>query len=247
MKIGLVKHLNARPLTFGFEKNSSYELVFDNPSVLKEMLLEKKLDIALISSVECIRHRNHLNFSDKVGVCAKEKVRSILYFQNLNEPNPKKLYTDIGSRTSVALLQILLFEKLGYIVEVIPTEPKEIFENLNKNIGSHLLFGDNALLFQINSPAYEVKDLATWWFEAKKLGFIFAFWAYPKELVFDDSIFLESLEFGLKHMEEIISHEKRFSKIILNKYLKDELHYIVTENDKNGFYLFQDLIHKYKI
>ncbi len=247
MKIGLVKHFNARPLTFGFEKNSSHELIFDNPSVLKDKLLNKELDIALISSVECIRNRKELNFSDKVGVCAKDKVRSILFFQNPNDLSPKKIYTDIGSKTSVALLQILLFEELGYLVEVIPTLPEKIFEMIQAKTNSHLLFGDNALLYQNYSEYFEIKDLATWWFYKKSLGFVFAFWAYQKELLIDESIFLESLEFGLKHIDEIIEHENRFSKEMLKVYLKDELHYILTKNDRDGFFLFQDLIHKYKI
>ncbi|HMY65661.1 MAG TPA: ABC transporter substrate-binding protein, partial [Leptospiraceae bacterium] len=57
MRIGLVKHSNARPLTFGIEKSGEHSLVYENPSVLKDLLLEGKLDTALISSVECIRNR----------------------------------------------------------------------------------------------------------------------------------------------------------------------------------------------
>ena len=68
MKIGIVKHLNARPLTYGFEKSGSHELVFENPSVLKDLLLKGKLDTALISSVECIRNESVLAYSTACGV-----------------------------------------------------------------------------------------------------------------------------------------------------------------------------------
>ena len=247
MKIGLVKHLNARPLTYGFEKQGNFSIRFENPSVLKEELLKGDLDAALISSVECLRNASLLNFSTKVGVCSAEKVRSILYFENQKEKYSDKIYTDSGSRTSVALLQILLKEKFGQIPLVIPTPASEILKMIERGEGYHLLFGDHALLAKWNSEFYQALDLASWWFEKKKLSFIFALWAYPKKIQLDESIFLESLEYGLKNLEEIIQVEIRFPQSTLRKYLKEELHYIVTERDKKGFELFADLCSKYSI
>ena len=82
MKIGVVKHLNARPLTYGFEKKGEHSIFYENPSVLKEELLKGNLDLALISSVECIRNSDVLDFSLSTGVCSSNRVRSILYFEN---------------------------------------------------------------------------------------------------------------------------------------------------------------------
>jgi len=240
MRIGIVKHLNARPLTYGFEKGQGNDLIFDNPSVLKDLLLKGELDTALISSVECIRNQSTLSYSTACGVCAKEKVRSILFFKNKIEIfPPEKIYTDAGSRSSVALLQTLLKKQTGKLIEVVPTDPKEILQKIHSGKDSHLLFGDNALLATWDSNIFTTTDLAEWWYQETNLSFVFAFWAFPKTKDFPDSFFLDSLEFGLTHIDEIISSEKRFSREMLESYLKKELHYRITAIDLQGFKLFK--------
>lgn len=248
MRIGIVKHLNARPLTYGFEKSDDNDLVFENPSVLKDLLLKGELDTALISSVECIRNQSVLSYSTACGVCAKEKVRSILFFRNKKEIFPQeKIYTDAGSRSSVALLQTLLKKETDKLIEVVPTNPNVILQKIQEGKDSHLLFGDNALLANWDSTNFEVTDLAEWWHRETSLSFVFAFWAFPKTKVFSDSFFLDSLEFGLANIEEIISSEKRFSREMLESYLKKELHYRITADDMRGFELFKKYCTDWKI
>lgn len=89
MKIGIVKHLNARPLTWGFEQHSEYKVVPENPSLLKDYLLRGLVDVGLISSIECLRNSEVLSVSMKVGVCATEQVRSIKFFKNKKNPIPR--------------------------------------------------------------------------------------------------------------------------------------------------------------
>jgi chorismate dehydratase len=240
MKIGIVKHLNARPLTYGFEKSSDHDLFFENPSVLKEELVRGNLDIALISSVECLRNQDKLSWSYSTGVCAQNKVRSILFFQNKKQTHPvQKIYVDKGSRSSVALLKILYYETYNQLVETIPEDPIKIQEKILQADSSHLLFGDNALLAHWNTDDYIVLDLAEWWNKLTSQNFCFALWAYPKGSTVNESIFYKSLEYGLQHIEEIIHSEKRFPHWLTSRYLKEELHYVLDEKDKSGFALFQ--------
>ncbi|NBU99519.1 MAG: ABC transporter substrate-binding protein [Spirochaetia bacterium] len=240
MKIGVVKHLNARPLTLGLEKTNEHSILYENPSVLKEELLNNNLDLALISSVECIRNEARLDYSMSTGVCAEKRVRSILFFENKNEVNPDSIFVDEGSRSSVALLKILYHEKYKILINTIPLNPTEIQSKILEKKGSHLLFGDNALLANWDKEAYQVYDLAEWWNTTTGLNFIFALWAYPKNFKIDDVIFYSSLEFGLQKIDEIISNENRFSKEMIANYLLNELHYVVTEKDRLGFELFKD-------
>jgi chorismate dehydratase len=239
MKIGVVKHLNARPLTYGLEKNIEHSVLYENPSVLKDELLNNNLDLALISSVECIRNESKLDFSMSTGVCAEKKVRSILFFENKKEANPEVIFVDEGSRSSVALLRILYHEKYKILINTIPLNPNEIQRLILEKKGSHLLFGDNALVANWDKDAYQVYDLAEWWNHTTGLNFIFALWAYPKNFKIDETIFYSSLEFGLQKIEEIISKEIRFSKEMITNYLLNELHYVVTEKDRLGFELFR--------
>jgi chorismate dehydratase len=241
MKIGLVKHLNARPLTYGFEKNGNHDLYYDNPSVLIGELIKGNLDLALVSSVECLRNAKLLNYSLSTGVCSKDKVRSILYFERKNHPNlQNQIYVDSGSRSSVALLKILIYDRKSVLPETISTPSSEIQKMILKGEGSHLLFGDHALLAEWDSEMYNVFDLATLWNQSTDLYFCFALWAYPKNKQLPDDLFYSSLEFGLQNIEEIIQNETRFSKEMIREYLQKELHFVLTEKDKLGFQLFQN-------
>ncbi|MBM9579056.1 menaquinone biosynthesis protein [Leptospira sp. 201903070] len=239
MKIGIVKHLNARPLTWGFEKDKKNRIVPENPAILKDYLLNDEIDLGLISSIECIRNEDILNAYQTTGVCAREKVRSILFFKNLKEEYPPKvILTDSGSKTSMALVRVLVHEETGTIPDVKPTDSKIIQEMIENGIGSHMLFGDNALLAKWNPYFYEVRDLAEWWNELTGLGFIFALWASKKPLLVEESLFIQSLEYGISHIEEIITQESRLPEKIVREYLTKELHYMVTEEDRKGFFRF---------
>lgn len=238
MKIGIVKHLNARPLTLYFERSPEYTPVYENPNVLIELLKRGELNCALVSSIECERNKDKLDYTKIVGVCARDVVRSVLFFQNEKESGiPTKIFTDKGSRSSVCLLQCLFHLEYGTQVEVIPTDAKEISEMMFAGVGSHLLFGDHALL-QTPIPGYQVIDLAEWWNRKTGLYFCFAFWAYPKGKNWDNQIFLTALEYGLKELPTIISEEKRLPIAITDRYLKQELHYIPEQKNLDGFSLF---------
>lgn len=238
MRIGIVKHLNARPLTYYFENSSEYDIISENPSVLVELLKAGELDLALISSIECERNKAVLSYSKQVGVCAKNFVRSVLFYRNRNESKlPEVIYTDSGSRASVALLQCLFYLEHMLTLNVIPTKAEEIQLMMKKSEGSHLLFGDHALL-HTTSKDYEIIDLASWWNEVTGLYFCFAFWAYPKERPVSDELLLKSLTIGLDNLDKIIQNEMRLPTAIVDRYLRHELHYIPEEKNLKGFDLY---------
>ncbi len=248
MKIGIIKHLNARPLTYGFEKLGEHELVYENPAMLVEDLCSGKLDTALISSVEVFRKSKILSYSLSAGVCAEEKVRSIVFYRNLKEKfPPTEIQTDSGSRTSVALLKILLRMETGKDVDTVPTSPEKISESLEKKIGSHLLFGDNALLDISRSDNYEKIDLAEWWHSLTGLPFCFALWAFPKDKQLPDNIFSDSLNYGISKIDEIIENEKRFSKDFTRNYLQKDLHYFLNAKDLEALEFFKKKCEEYEI
>ena len=235
MKIGAIRDLNAQVLTFGFINSKEHQIIFDTPANLKNLLLEKKIDAALISSVECLRNSKTLSWCDKVGVCAYKEVQSILFFENKTKNNI--IYTDIGSRSSVALLKILIQNMGSYTF--IPKSPEYIIENIKQNKGNHLLFGDNALFIKYSKEYFQVKDLCKWWYEKTSLPFIFAFWAYCKSQKIDDSLFINSLKLGLENLDYILNRETKLEDSIKKNYLKQNLHFFVSELDKKGFNLFK--------
>ncbi len=258
MKIGLVSYFNARPLDYGLrlraeQPGSELELVQETPARLYEALMAGKLDAALISSVEVLRNPQKLGYCDSVGVCAREQVKSILYIRrrgadgSLNPDQgdftdriPERVYTDSGSRTSVALLQTLLYEGAGKVVPVIPTPPEDIPDLLNET-SAGLLIGDSAIRFLASPRVDEFHrvDLAAWWSRKEGLPFVFALWAYPLDKPVTHDVFEESLARGREGMDEIIAAAPFEGA---REYLTNILHYRLTDRDRAGLARFKELL-----
>ena len=245
-KIGIVKSVNARPLTYGFENNESFQTFSDTPANLSKMLLNNTLDAALISSVECVRH-NNLEYYPGVGVCTNNRVRSILYFKNKTEAIPDSIFVDNGSRSSVAMLKILFQLSYNQQLNTIEMNPDEIQNRILSGKGHHLLFGDNALFASFDNKVYDVIDLSEWWNKITGMSFCYAFWAYPKKAPVDPSIFDDSLHKGLMAIDEIILRHPGFDPEMLKEYFSKDLHYKTDENDLQGFKLFIKYCKEYKI
>ena len=240
MKLGLVSYLNARPLDFYFrvEKRNEIQLSEDTPASLFQRLSKGELDAALISSVECLRHRDLLAHCDRVGVCASERVLSIIYLRRKNHERglPQMVYVDAGSRSSVALLDILLFKDTGLRVPLKPTPPGEIPGLLSEDTAG-LLIGDDAMRFlEGDTGDFVVRDLARWWQERESLPFVFALWAYPRERPVPDSFFEDALDYGLKNLEKIAASAPYSNAL---PYLRDILHYRLSGADRRALERFE--------
>lgn len=251
MRFGLVKFVNAWPLVHGIrrwarEKPDEFQIHEDTPARLADMLMAGDLDCALISSVECIRNHPALDYYDGVGVCADTDVRSILYITlNSRETirsdfKPEHVYTDSGSRSSVALLDILLFEKFGQRIPFRTTGPDLIPEQINEN-SAGLLIGDSALRFldQGDRSRFHTTDMALWWRKVTGLPFVFALWAFPagRSGDFDTTLFDRSLEEGLNSLDELVIRSPYSDSMA---YFTENLHYHLRTQDRQALGLFKE-------
>ncbi len=113
IRIGAVQYLNARPLTYCLKEFAPRaELIFDVPSRLADALQAGRLDVAMIPSIECFRHPGYKIVSDACIAC-RGPVRSVRLFSRVPIKDIRTLALDEGSRTSAALVQILLKEEFG--------------------------------------------------------------------------------------------------------------------------------------
>ncbi len=267
MKIGLVKYLNARPLDYGFRKSGTHTLIFDTPANLSRLLLSGRLDCALISTAEVLRNSHILEWNKETGVCADDNVRSILYIEHCPDsercipgikgssadaalrpsPSVKKILTDSGSRSSVALLDALLYKTTGKLYPLEETHPDLILNGISSEI-SGLLIGDAALEFEKNyiignrDHKYRVIDLSFWWNRIFNLPFVFALWAYPRGTVFPTDFFTGSLRAGLSP-EGIRDIVKNSDFPETEHYITESLHYFMNQDDLKAVELFRSLLH----
>lgn len=187
LRIGVVDYLNAYPLWAALEEPGfagAVQLVRGVPSFLAGELLAGRVDAALISSVEYLRHRERLDYHPGLCISAEREVRSIrLFVRNLDQPfteqlrNIHTIYTDVSSRSSVAQLQVMLTELNANPALEEVTGAGERIADL-KDREALLSIGDTALT-HINHPSY---DLQREYFTLFSHGFVYALWVFQQGL-----------------------------------------------------------------
>lgn len=248
MRLGLVRYLNARPLDYGFRQDlAGADLLEDTPARLVNELLAGRLDAALISSVECLRNADRLGSCLRVGVCARREVRSILFFArkgDVADPTTadfRRVYVDRGSRSSVALLKVLLRRRGRTELPEFEERDPAAIPDLVRGDCAGLLIGDGAMDFRYGPRfgEFDCRDLAGWWHEREGLPFVFALWAYPRERPLPDDLFQKSLDRGLENLEKIAGGAGYPEGL---EYLRDILHYRLDDADRRSLTTFHDYL-----
>lgn len=172
-RIGAVRYLNAWPLTYRLRDFlPQAEVVFDFPSRLADALATGQLDVAMIPSVECLRIVGARIISDAC-IAAAGPVQSVKLYGRRPIEEVRTLALDEGSRTSAALVRILLKERFGLMPrwEGLPigTGPDQ------STADAVMLVGDRGLLPPEGEWEF-VWDLAQQWVEWTGLPLVFATW-----------------------------------------------------------------------
>lgn len=114
LRVGVVPYLNAKPLIAGIE-TAGVELHFAVPSQLPDLLLQGKLDVALIPSIEYLRGRPLFVIPD-TSIASRGAVKSVLLFLKVPRTqirDIRRVALDESSLTSAALVRIILQERYG--------------------------------------------------------------------------------------------------------------------------------------
>ena len=113
IRVGAVNYLNTKPLVYDLARLAPQaEVVFDLPSRLADRLAQGRLDVALIPSVEFFHDPSYSIVSTACIAC-RGPVLSVKLFSRGPVESIRTLALDEGSRTSVALVRILLNERYG--------------------------------------------------------------------------------------------------------------------------------------
>ena len=174
VRIGAVNYLNSKPLIEGLaELLPEAELTLDYPSRLADDLEAGRLDVALVPSIEVLRHADYEVVSDAC-VATHGPVMSVKLYSRVPFGEIRTLALDAGSRTSVALARIMLAERFGVVprLEPLPFE-RSVASTATDAV---LLIGDRAM----HAPAERFAatwDLGEEWLRWTGLPFVFAVWA----------------------------------------------------------------------
>jgi chorismate dehydratase len=170
LRLGVVSYLNAAPTVHGLDRDPAFQLVRDVPSRIADLLHAGEIDLGLIPSIEYAA--GEYAIVPGVAIGSHGPVRSVNLFHRVPLAQLRRVALDVSSRTSVALLRVLLRERLGWDPEYV-TRPPSVPAML-ADADAALVIGDPALYFE---GAVDRLDLGEEWTARTGLPFVFAFWA----------------------------------------------------------------------
>lgn len=174
VRIGAVNYLNSKPLIEGLaELLPEAELTLDYPSRLADDLEAGRLDVALVPSIEVLRHSNYEIVSDAC-VATRGPVMSVKLYSRVPFGLIRTLALDAGSRTSAALVRIMLRERYGVTPRLEPFPLDQSPAAIRSD--AFLMIGDRAM-HEPEAPYVAVWDLGEEWLRWTGLPFVFAVWA----------------------------------------------------------------------
>ena len=244
LRIGAVSYLNTKPLVDQLDRLlPDAEIVYDLPSRLSDDLARGDLDIALIPSVESFRDPSYRIISDACIAC-RGPVLSVKLLSRCPFDQIRTLALDEGSRTSAALVRILLQQRFNLSPSMQPFPIGSAIEETTAD--AVLLIGDRAM----HTPRGFIAewDLGDQWCRWAELPFVFAMWTARSTKAGTDNLHgvAEALEQardnGVKHLGEIAAREAAGVGLSAEQalaYLRDNLYFYLGPREQRGLDLFR--------
>jgi predicted solute-binding protein len=215
-----------------------FDLSFAIPAECADRLADGRADIGIVPSVEL--NRQKLEIIPGTGIACDGPVRSILLISKVPFEEIRTLATDASSRTSVALSRIVLAKKYGVEPQLFSQRPH--LGSMLEHCDAALIIGDAALVLDPADLPFHVLDLGTEWTGMTGLPMVFAVWAARAEVpVQDPAPFLESLRFGMVHIEDIVRQEHPklgISEALAREYLTRNIVFELGEREYMGLATF---------
>jgi chorismate dehydratase len=249
LRISAISFLNTAPLMWDFEHGDAgrdFAIEYTIPSRCAAALAANQADIGIIPAIT-YAEIPELAILPNIAIAAKDFVRSILLVSQKPIQQIETVATDTSSRTSVALLQILLTKFFGGRRRLTPHVP-----NLQAMLHHHdaaLLIGDAALVLTADKTHF-VYDLSHLWREHTGKPLVFAFWAVrldslnraPADLDLK-KVFQQSRNHGLEPQNlRVIAQEwspkLKLSEADIHTYLTQNIHYFLDRQNHAGLQLF---------
>lgn len=176
LRLGAVSYLNAQPLIHGLDREPAVDLEQDVPSRVAQRLHAGEIDLGMIPSIEY--PFGAYAIVPGIAIGSRGPVRSVSLYHSRPLEDVRRVALDTSSRTSVALLKVLLRERLGHDPQYVPMAPRLV--DMLAHADAALLIGDPALDEPSDVPRMDVGEE---WTRLTGLPFVYAFWAGPAGVV----------------------------------------------------------------
>jgi len=244
-RIGAVSYLNTKPLVYGLRRRllGKAELSLNLPSRLADELDAGKLDIALIPSIEFFRGLpSGYRVISNAAIACRGPVWSVRLLSRVPTAQIRRLALDEGSRTSAAMIKILLSERLGIRPETVPLRMEQEPDSIDAD--AVLVIGDRAM-HPPTGVYEEIWDLGEQWCDWTGLPFVFAMWVARKSF-HDVAAITEALEAsrddGVAHLEEVAAREAGPHGLTVSNllgYFTQNLHFKLGSRELDGLEMYR--------
>ncbi len=256
LRIATVPYANALPLIWGIEKRLQYL----EPSRMADALRRGELDGGLVPIAEVLAHDGY-EIVDGCAIASDGEVKSVLMAY---EPPIEKLTSvavDPASRTSVALLRVLLkelhgieppFKRVGQASSLSIAEKGQPGWLSCLDAQACLLIGDRALKFLWTQEALpenrrlQILDLGAAWKQLAGLPFVFAVWAFRKSLldVETANMLRTAKSNGLAHIKDLVASKPADQREFWREYFTKNIRYDLGTKEKQAIEKFRELLAK---
>lgn len=240
VRIGAVEYLNTKPLVYGLDANPRFSIRYDVPSRCAALLHEGAVDLGLIPSIEYLRGPQRYRIVPGLAITSRGPVASVAMYTRRDPKDVTTIAMDTSSRTSVALVTVILSRVFGVRPDARPTAPD--LDAMLARADAALIIGDNALLLDHQAAGVAKVDLGEVWTQATGLPFVYAFWAGRDGAVTpaDIAAMQQALADGERHPEEIgrayFAEPER--QALAARYLRDNIKYRLGADERAGLELF---------
>jgi chorismate dehydratase len=250
IRLGVVPYLNALPLYHTLQQRTLHastgvEVMRAIPSQLAPQLARGECDVALIPIAEHFRGVGEEVISDAC-IGSSGAVRSVLLFHRVPVRDIKRVAADASSRTSVALLHIILEDAYG-IAPAFREHAPNLQSMLHHNDAA-LLIGDSALEATpfAQRQGISILDLGAAWQELTGLSFVYAAWVTRRGLNSDVRAELAELltaarDEGVPKIESIARQyaTPTLPAATVESYLRHAIEYSLTTEHRAGMEEFR--------
>jgi chorismate dehydratase len=209
------------------------ELTADYPAKIAQQLIDGEVDVALVPVAVIPKLKEYHIISDYC-IGAEGPVASVCLFSEVPLHDIKRIFLDYQSRSSVALLKVLIREHWKLDVELVETTGD--YQDKIKGTDAGLVIGDRALeQRQLSTYIY---DLAEQWMRFTSLPFVFAAWisnkALPAEFI---QQFNNANSIGINNIPAVVA-ENPYNVYDLTTYYTQNISYPLTPSKRQGLQRF---------
>ena len=243
LRIGAVGYLNARPLTWALERDSSrWRVRYDLPSACAALLHAGDVDLGLVPSVEYLRSVDY-RIIPGVGVGSRGAIASVALYTTRPVTEVDSIALDTSSRTSVALIQVLCHHHFRIRPTFISHGPD--LAAMVRAADAALLIGDPAFDAEHEALGLQKVDLGEEWTRMSGLPFIYAAWTGRAGVAdaADVRALQEAQAEGVGAFDAIAAEYGRGDArrtARASAYLRDNVKYGIGPDEAKGLQLFLD-------